>query len=94
MRRQGTFLAALFVAFVVLSLLADRGAAERRDIIGTIIERRVDEMNSVANEQTAPGGVRLVGTRDGLRGRCWWHEARRSRDCVVQERGRAPFCGG
>jgi hypothetical protein len=60
MRTQRAFLAALFVAFMVLSLLADKGAAEQRVITGTIIEWQVAELISVANEQADAGGVRLA----------------------------------
>jgi hypothetical protein len=60
MRTQRAFLTALFVAFVVLSLLADKGAAEQRVMTGTIIEWQVAELIAVANEQTDAGGVRLA----------------------------------
>jgi hypothetical protein len=60
MRTRRAFLATLFVAFVVLSLVADRGAARQRVITGTVIEWRVAESIAVANEQTDPGGVRIA----------------------------------
>jgi hypothetical protein len=60
MREQRAVLAALLGAFVVLSLLADRGAATQRVITGTVIEWQVAESISVANEQTDAGGVRLA----------------------------------
>jgi len=59
MRTRRAFLVALFFAFVVLSILADRGAAGQRVITGTVIEWQVAELISVSNEQTDPGGVRL-----------------------------------
>jgi hypothetical protein len=60
MRTRRAFLATLFVAFVVLSLLADRGAGGQRVITGTVIAWQVAEWIAVANEQTDPGGVRIV----------------------------------
>ena len=61
MRTRRAFLATLFVAFVVLSLLADRGAAGQRGVItGTVIEWHVAELIAVANEGTNPGGVRIA----------------------------------
>ena len=61
MRPRRAFLATLFVAFVVLSLLADRGAAGQRVMMtGTVLEWQADESIAVANEQTDPGGVRIV----------------------------------
>ena len=60
MRTQRAFLATLFVAFVLLSLLVDKGAAGQRVITGTVIEWHVAELISVANEQTDPGGVRIA----------------------------------
>jgi len=60
MRTRRAFLATLFVAFVVLSLLADRGAARQRVITGTVIEWQVAELIAVANERTDPGGVRIA----------------------------------
>jgi hypothetical protein len=60
MRTLSAFLATLFVVFVVLSLLADRGAARQRVITGTVIEWQVAEMIAVANEQTDPEGVRIA----------------------------------
>ena len=60
MRSRRAFLATLFVAFVVLSLLADRGAARQRVITGTVIEWQVAESIAVANERTDPGGVRIA----------------------------------
>jgi hypothetical protein len=50
----------LCVAFVTLSLLADRGAAGQRVIAGTVMEWQVAELIAVANEQTDPGGVRIA----------------------------------
>jgi len=58
--QQRAFLATLFVAFVLLSLPADRGAAGQRVITGTVIEWQVAELISVANQQTDPGGVRIA----------------------------------
>jgi hypothetical protein len=60
MRIRRAFLATLFVAGVVLSLLADWGAAEQRVITGTVIEWQVAESITVANEQTDPAGVRIA----------------------------------
>jgi hypothetical protein len=60
MRTRRAFLAMLFVAFVVLSLLADRGRAGQRVITGTVIEWQVAESIAVANQGTPPGGVRIA----------------------------------
>ena len=60
MRTRRAFLATLVVAFVVLSLLADRGAAGQRVITGTVTEWQVAELIAVANESTDPGGVRIA----------------------------------
>jgi hypothetical protein len=48
MRTRRAFLATLFVAFVGLSLLADRGAARQRVITGTVIEWQAAELIAVA----------------------------------------------
>ena len=60
MRTPRAFLATLFVAFVVLSVVADRGAAGQHVMTGTVIEWQVAESIAVANEQTDPGGVRIA----------------------------------
>jgi hypothetical protein len=60
MRTRRAFLATLFVAFVVLSLLADRGAAGQRVMTGTVVEWQVAELIAVANEGTPRGGVRIA----------------------------------
>src|SRR5687768_10881464 len=60
MRTRRTFLAMLFVAFVVLSLLADRGAAGQRVITGTVVEWQVAELIVVVNERTNPRGVPIT----------------------------------
>jgi hypothetical protein len=83
MRTRRAFLATLFVAFVVLSLLADRGAAEHQVITGTVIEWRVAGSIAVANQQTDPGGVRIAlretvderdvrGIKPGVRVTVWY----------------------
>ena len=60
MRTRRAFLASLFIAFVVLSLLADSGAARLSVITGTVTEWQVGELISVANEQTDREGVRIA----------------------------------
>ena len=54
------FIASLIVAFVVLSVLADSGAARRDVVVGTVTEWQVGEFISVANEQTGPKGFRIA----------------------------------
>jgi hypothetical protein len=56
--RGGT--AALVVAFVVLSALVDRGAANQRVITGTVTAFQPGEWISLANDQTDPEGLRFA----------------------------------
>jgi hypothetical protein len=61
MRTRRAFLATLFVAFVVLSLLADRGRSEQRVITGTVIELRAAESIALAtNDWRDPRGFRIA----------------------------------
>ena len=60
MRTRRAFLVLLVVAFVVLSLSADRGAAGQRVITGTVVEWQAAELIAVAHERTDPGGVRIA----------------------------------
>jgi hypothetical protein len=50
----------LLLAFVVLSILADTGAARLHVITGTVTEWQAGEWVSVGNEQTDPGGLRIA----------------------------------
>jgi hypothetical protein len=54
MRTLGAFMASLVVAFVVVSVLADRGASTQRIATGTVAEVHAGEWMLVANE-----GMRL-----------------------------------
>jgi hypothetical protein len=54
MRTHGAFMASLVVAFVVLSVLADRGVSTQRIATGTVAEVHAGEWMLVANE-----GMRL-----------------------------------
>ena len=58
MRTRRAFLVLLVVAFVVLSLSADRGAAGQRVITGTVVEWQAAELIAVANERMADGQFR------------------------------------
>jgi hypothetical protein len=58
--RTRAFLSILFVAFVMLSLLADRGGAGQHVMTGTVVEWQADEFIAVANEGTHPRGVRFA----------------------------------
>ena len=61
MRTRRAFLATLFVAFVVLSLLADRGAAGQRVITGTVIDWQAAQlMIAVAHDPRDPRGFRIA----------------------------------
>jgi hypothetical protein len=60
MRTRGVFVATLFVAFVVLSWLADRGSSGEHVMTGIVLEWQADELIAVANEQTDPAGVRIL----------------------------------
>ena len=62
MLARRAFMASLVVAFVALSVLADRGATQRI-VTGTVGEFEAGEWISVANEKTAPMGFRIA-----------WHE--------------------
>ena len=60
MPTRRAFLATLFVAFVVLSLIADRGKARQRVMTGTVIEWQRAESFVVATQDTAArGGFRF-----------------------------------
>ena len=54
MQTQGAFMASLVVAFVVLSVLADRGASTQHIATGIVVEVHAGEWMLVANE-----GMRL-----------------------------------
>lgn len=58
MRRASMSL--LVVAFVVLSVLADRGAARLRVVTGTVVQFQAGEWMSVANETTDPMGFQIA----------------------------------
>ena len=77
------FVMALVVAFVGLSLVADRSASGQRVITGTVTEWRAGESIAIANQQTDPEGfgIRLRNTvyegdtatiRFGVRVRIWY----------------------
>ena len=59
MLARRAFMASLVVAFVVLSVLADRGATQRI-VTGTVGEFEACEWMSVANEKTASMGFRIA----------------------------------
>ena len=60
MRTRRAFLATLFVAFVVLSLLADRGADGQRVITGTVIDWQAAQLIAVARDRRDPRGVQIA----------------------------------
>jgi hypothetical protein len=62
---QAVFVIALVVAFVGLSLVADRSARGQRIVTGIVTEWRAGESIAVANEQTDPKGFR-IGLRNTL----------------------------
>jgi hypothetical protein len=59
MRTRCVFVATLCVAFLVLSRLADRGAAGQLVITGTVMTSPTGSI-AVANEQTDPRGVQII----------------------------------
>jgi hypothetical protein len=59
MRTRVVFVATLLLAFLVLSRLADRGAAGQLVITGTVMDSPAGSI-AVANEQTDPGGVQIL----------------------------------
>ena len=61
MATRRAFLATLFVAFVVLSLLADRGGAGQRGVItGTVIDWQAAQLIAVARDRRDPRGIRIA----------------------------------
>ena len=60
MRTRIVFTASLILAFVVLSLWADRGRATQRVVTGTVGEFNAGEWMSLASDQTDPMGIRIA----------------------------------
>ena len=60
MRTRRGFLAMLFVAFVVMSLLADRGAAVQRVMTGIVVEWQAAESIVIARAPTDPRGFQIA----------------------------------
>ena len=59
MLARRAFMASLVAAFVVLSVLADRGATQRM-VTGTVGEFEAGDWMSVVNEKTDPMGFRIA----------------------------------